>query len=353
MFEVSFVNFLQVSLFTLSVFGISLLLPYQRYRQICHLLLLVSVASIFNLLEELNITRQFHLVTPIFILGFGPAIYLAIKGFLGDKLTHKTYWHYLPMLLVLPFTHYTEVVIAVGTLWRVAYAYMSVRRLYRFHIETLEQRSDASELSMKWLEWGLIGLTVVSVFNLARLNLQPVITYAQNLIGQGISTVVSVLFIAILVRQLLIQKGAVLSLSSEESSSQNIRVTETESASESDKLPFDDEEYFKSIFKQLSKDINEQAWYKTPRLTLLQLSELSGLQTRDISRAINIGAGQNFNDYINQLRLESVINALKLHDERSILSLAMDAGFNSKSNFNLVFKKHFTMTPNEFRNTIT
>jgi len=349
MFEISFVNFLQISLLTLSVFGISLLLSYPRFRQIRYLLVLVSVASIFNLLEELHVTREYYLVTPAFILGFGPAIYLAIKGFLGDELSNNIYWHYLPMLLVLPFTHYTEVVIAIGTVWRVGYAYLSIKRLIRFRVEILEQRSDASELSMKWLELGLFILTVVSIFNLVRLNFQPFISHYQNVFGQGISTAVSVLFIAVLIRQLLLQKSAVLSLESE-------KATELDSAQgqevkENGDLPFDDVEYFNSIFSQLKKDIYEQNWYKIPRLTLLQLSELSGLQTRDISRAINVGAQQNFNDYINQLRLEYVKCKLMQANKKSILELAMEAGFNSKSNFNLVFKRHFSMTPNEFRNT--
>jgi len=350
MFEISFVNFLQVSLLTLSLFGISLLSAYQRFRYISQLLLLVSVASIFNLLEELNITRQIHLVTPVFIMGFGPAIYIAIKSLLVDRINAKIYWHYLPMILALPFTYYTEVIIALGTVWRVAYAYLTVKRLYQFHLETLQERSDAAELSMRWLEWGLVIITLVSICNLIRLNLQPIISHQINMIGQGISTAVSVLFIAVLIRQLIKQKNALLSLSEGEQNVQSVS-SSSELGLIDEQRQLDDSEYYKSIFSQLSNDVVEKQWYKIPRLTLKKLSELTGLQTRDISRAINLGAQQNFNDYINQLRLEFVVNEFKRNKDKSILSLATKAGFNSKSNFNLVFKRHYSMTPQQYRST--
>lgn len=351
MLTISFVNFLQIALLTLTLFGIVLLITYHQYRQICMLLALVAIASIFNLLEELNITRNLYLVTPVFVIGFGPAIYLAINGLLGDKLKWSCLWHFMPMLIALPFTHYPELVIAIGTLWRIIYAFLSLNRLFNFHKFIVQQRSDAQELSLNWLVWSLAIMTFVSTLNLIRLNLQPIISYTENLVGQGVSTAVSLLFFMLFIRQLIHQKDAFLSLITERTvevktdSSTQVHIANSAETSQVD------HEHFNQIFEFISKEIVSKGWYKVPRLTLSHLSELSGLQSRDISRAINIVSEKNFNDYINQLRLEEVIRHIEKSPTEALLNLAIEAGFNSKSAFNQAFKRHYSMTPMEFRNS--
>jgi len=114
-----------------------------------------------------------------------------------------------------------------------------------------------------------------------------------------------------------------------------------------------DTAHFQKIFEYLANEIQIKQWYKTPRLTLNNLSELSGLQSRDISRAINIVAQKNFNDYINQLRLVDVVQQMEKSADDSFLNLAINAGFNSKSTFNQAFKRQYSMTPVEYRNTLT
>ena len=63
---------------------------------------------------------------------------------------------------------------------------------------------------------------------------------------------------------------------------------------------------------------------------------------------------QNFFDYVNHFRVEKVkkdvSNVKKGH--LKLLSIAMDAGFNSKSLFNAIFKKHTGMTPSEYREKV-
>ncbi|MBN1272090.1 MAG: AraC family transcriptional regulator [Candidatus Aminicenantes bacterium] len=61
--------------------------------------------------------------------------------------------------------------------------------------------------------------------------------------------------------------------------------------------------------------------------------------------------GVNFFDFVNKYRVEE---AKKLfldvsNNSRSILEQLFDAGFNSKSVFNRVFKKYTGMTPSEFK----
>ena len=160
------------------------------------------------------------------------------------------------------------------------------------------------------------------------------------------------LFIGLLIYQLVHKKDSFSSLLNEKKVETPEGVTERESTQDIAKVSSDDTEHFLQIFEYLSNENSSKKWYKTPRLTLNNLSELSGLQTRDISRAINIGAQMNFNDYINQLRLAEVIQHIEKGAEESFLNLALEAGFNSKSTFNQAFKRQYSMTPLEYRNTL-
>jgi AraC-like DNA-binding protein len=86
-----------------------------------------------------------------------------------------------------------------------------------------------------------------------------------------------------------------------------------------------------------------------PELTLPELAARVGTNTSVLSRVINTGFGQNFNDYINEYRIREAER--KLRDPRyrnyTLLAIALESGFNSKSTFNRVFKKLRGTTPRE------
>lgn len=69
-----------------------------------------------------------------------------------------------------------------------------------------------------------------------------------------------------------------------------------------------------------------------------------------MSQIVNQGFNVNFNDYVNSLRIAALIQQLKAgeHHTRTLLALALDCGFNSKSTFNRAFKKLTGLTPLEY-----
>ena len=70
-----------------------------------------------------------------------------------------------------------------------------------------------------------------------------------------------------------------------------------------------------------------------------------------LTQALNEVLQTKFNDYVNAFRITEV-QALLLRPEKSkhnLLTLAFEAGFNSKSSFNTAFKKHTGLTPTQFR----
>ncbi|HUF09109.1 MAG TPA: helix-turn-helix domain-containing protein, partial [Rhodothermales bacterium] len=94
--------------------------------------------------------------------------------------------------------------------------------------------------------------------------------------------------------------------------------------------------------------------YRDPELTLPQLADHLGISPHNLSQVINSRLGVNFYDFINEYRIEEVKR--RIRDDKAssltLLSIGLDAGFNSKSSFNAVFKKMAGCTPSEFRKQI-
>jgi AraC-like DNA-binding protein len=76
-----------------------------------------------------------------------------------------------------------------------------------------------------------------------------------------------------------------------------------------------------------------------------------GISSRHLSQLLNERLGMSFFDYVNRLRVDEVKRLLsepKLAD-RSILDLAFEAGFSSKSSFNSIFKRFTGQSPTAYR----
>jgi len=86
-------------------------------------------------------------------------------------------------------------------------------------------------------------------------------------------------------------------------------------------------------------------------LTLGQLAEMLSLSPHNLSQIINTQLRQNFFDFINQYRVEKVKRDLADPKKKhlTLLAIAFDAGFSSKSSFNTIFKKYTHLTPSEYR----
>lgn len=96
--------------------------------------------------------------------------------------------------------------------------------------------------------------------------------------------------------------------------------------------------------------MREKQLYVNPGLTLPDVAGQLGTSSRQVSRAVNQGFGVNFNDFVNSYRTRALIDRLKAdeHHSKTLLALALECGFNSKSTFNRAFKKYTGMTPKSY-----
>lgn len=94
----------------------------------------------------------------------------------------------------------------------------------------------------------------------------------------------------------------------------------------------------------------EQPW-RDGQLTLPDLAERLALTPHNLSEVINSQSGSNFYDLVNGYRVEEAKRLLRDPEYRNltVLAIAEESGFNSKSTFNSYFKKRVGETPSNFR----
>ncbi len=92
--------------------------------------------------------------------------------------------------------------------------------------------------------------------------------------------------------------------------------------------------------------------YTDSNLTLQKLARKLEISPPHLSQIINEKLNQNFFDYVNSYRISEVKRLMAKPDRSNdaIMTIAYDAGYNSKSTFNTAFKKHTDgMTPSQYR----
>ncbi len=95
--------------------------------------------------------------------------------------------------------------------------------------------------------------------------------------------------------------------------------------------------------------MREENLHRDDELTLAGLAARLEITTHQLSEYFNNHRKVNFAGYINGKRIDEASELLKQDAKRTVLSIAYDVGFNSKSAFNRAFIRHTGMSPTEFR----
>ncbi|MFW5657214.1 MAG: helix-turn-helix domain-containing protein [Bacteroidota bacterium] len=109
-------------------------------------------------------------------------------------------------------------------------------------------------------------------------------------------------------------------------------------------------EQAKAVQEKLKDVMHVEKPYLNPTLTLSDLSEKVGVSNNMLSQILNEYIGKNFYDYVNAYRLQHFQDLTKSpkHKHYTILGLAYECGFNSKTTFNTFFKKAMGKTPSAY-----
>ena len=114
--------------------------------------------------------------------------------------------------------------------------------------------------------------------------------------------------------------------------------------------PITEDPQIQDVNHKLIGYIEAEKPYLNPELSLQELADKLEVKRHALSNAINQIHNKNFYEFINQYRVEEVKLMLTNPKNKHLkfISLAYDAGFNSKATFNRIFKQTTTMTPSQF-----
>src|SRR6185312_15630035 len=104
----------------------------------------------------------------------------------------------------------------------------------------------------------------------------------------------------------------------------------------------------------LKNVVKANLYYQDPELSLSSLAEKLDLSPHELSRIINTAIKKSFTDFINEYRVGEVIKKMQepANDNITLLGIAYNSGFNSKSTFNRIFKEMKGKSPAEYKSNL-
>jgi len=331
-----------------------------RYLSILTFILSLWLCDMFFRVAGIYEQNPNFYFLPIYLsFGFGPLIYLYTLQLTKKKFrfSNRLLFHFIPVFLQFlfyaylqledftfrrnfwleihrPYTYDIELALSFAIL--MIYLVLSRFQLVKYQKQIANSFSDINRITLHWLNQLHILLFVLSFFwlfeTIARLgwNFYPVTPFSSLSIGFVI------LFIAI---GGILQKD--LSFATEALSDESSEAINRQDEHE----VIDPKEV-----ERIQQILLEKELFLISDITLKNFSGHVGLSPRETSRLINRGLNMSFIDFINSYRVErfkELADSNKV-DHLSLLGIAYESGFNSKSTFNRVFKKMEGKSPSAY-----
>lgn len=337
------IDVIHIAYIALTLFSVFLVLGRRPCKALILLLGVHLIEELFNIYEELHVAEDIYLITPALQLAYGPLYYLFAKNLIyGDICIRNNLIHVFPALIAIGFTHWWPIELMIAFAILIFYLALTYRLLYRYHSALKEVTADHEVHSLKWLIYALIAIGALEFVNFTRLNLQLTLSYELLTQWYVISALISLISTAYLVLKAVRNPQLYSGIAD---IPQRIEAFQQ-------KAPIQAQsniEMAQTLFSAIVEHQRLSLAYRRPKYSLRNLADEMGLSEQNLSWSINTGGQQSFSDFINSLRIDDVKQSLRqMTNDQNILNIAYEAGFNSKSSFNTVFKKHTGMTPSQY-----
>lgn len=317
----------------------------QNYREFLFFMpfqQLFLIGPVFFFYIKSLVQKDFKLRSLDF-LHFLPAIaYLlySLVVLVGDKLVFEEFYFYADNQdKDLDFWYQMA-----GLISMLFYLYLSLRHYYRFRKVSLDEVSYADEIANTWIKNFSLAFGAILLLRVLFFILNPEWGEFGSKFWYYQCFALLLFYIAVsgytnTIKESLGLKSNVLS----EMDAPEPAIEESNSSSQNSK----DSDQWKEPINELF-EIKEL--HKNPDLTLSDVASQLNSNRNVISKAINQEFQMNFNDFVNEKRIKSIIELIEKgeHQNKTLLGLALDCGFNSKSTFNRAFKKYTGLNPKQY-----
>ncbi len=246
-------------------------------------------------------------------------------------------WKYGPR-----FTGFDGVVLAIPALAAsIVYGVLAWRALARHDAQIREQFSNIDDKNLIWLSYsavGFVGIWLVRLAGmLAGVSMHDNGHYWANTISMW-SNPPAMILIAWIVILGLTQERAPAARSDDAQDEGDVSKPVNEEAA-----------------RRLEELMTRVKVYQDPELNREGLADSLGVSPRTLTTIINGHFGLTFYEFVNQYRVREAMDRLgdTSNAHLTVQRIFEDAGFNSKSTFNTLFKKATGKTPSEYRRQTT
>lgn len=360
-------------------------------------LMVFAFASCLSFIEDITdvfLTPKWMLiVAPVFMamtFAFVPSIYLYFRE-IADRPVSRPIYHFLVLLPVLAATsgmvwilfdqfvpeiiHGSDIDIDIALdqhillsvllmsvfvgLYVQLFAYMP--KIWKVGLGYLRQAGEQlgadSAALRRWIQEILIGITAIFVI----FTVTSVIDlFVED--GTWLTTIVQGSFALVFFRMChLLASNPALFVQADWTSEDDFHADVSEPAPARNPNPGSSEpagnnvrgflyhEDIERIAARLGRVVNETDILFDPLLSMPKLADAIGATPNQLSHVLNQHLGKSFFDFVNEARTREASRLLISEPDRTILDIATSVGFNSKSTFNLAFKKIIGKTPSAYR----
>lgn len=334
---------------------------------LCLGLILVSDSIVYELHGNEDFSILIDLFNlPVFVVG--PLIYLSITFFVSPskKLSFKEYsLHFLfpallSFLIVLSYLMPNQedlkedaatleiiniiVILVLIILPLTIYWLLSYMKLLRHQRNVYLFTSNVETIDLTWMRFFMWGLALMIIAWFCEL-------VWENLIVSTISSIIY-LISAFYLAYFALQQGEVFSANEHQAKELKVIIEENQQSSSTKKQLLGEDD-LNILKKRLSAMMQDEKPYLDSTLNLSKLAQLMQVSTHELSYIINTSFEDNFFNFVNRYRVEEskVLLLSNEYKHLSMVGIAYEAGFNSKTAFNTAFKKMTGVSPTEFQKT--
>lgn len=359
--QITYFAFFQ-SLLLISIFLVS---AARRKRINSYLLILVCVLLLGLTVKiggfAFGWQRQLIGISEYSILMFGPTIYLFVQSTLSERrFSRKDIIHYLPALIhslfvtfyyILPSHEiileranngslYTviKLLVGIGLTINITYFILSILKFHQLKRSLEEEVSYYLNINfVRYFLWS-IGLSLFAWLVIY------LISFGDNMSleiesRKYIWLTISLIVLFITYYQMTSPSVYQFEILTTEKKYANSKFTQID---------------LDELKLKLEKVMEAKKPYLNSRLLKSELAEMIEINAPELSRLLNERIGMNFFEYVNYHRIHEFIRLAKtpIIKEKTLLGVALDAGFHSKSTFNKAFKSIVGSTPSEYLKTL-